>query len=94
MSKVVKFLEPCGNAGSRNKKTYSGIPLVSQLVENSRQTFAVALVGRSMIKDRLGNLEILFFYDDKPHQGRATSCTHPCRVNLGPVQNAPSTQIR
>lgn len=54
MSKVVKFLEPHGNAGSRNKKTYSGILLVSQLVENSRQTFAEALVGKGHDQGQIG----------------------------------------
>jgi len=38
-------------------------------------------------------LRTFYFNDEKSLQGRTTSCTHPHRLNPGPVKSAPSTQI-
>jgi hypothetical protein len=65
--------------------------LTFQQVRRSHHNLIRRSKGYWMLRHRL--LLNIFFYDEKPLQGKATSYTHPCRVNLEPVYSTSSTQI-
>jgi hypothetical protein len=46
LRKVVNFLQPSGNVGSKNEKINGGVPPMTQLVEEGRWLYVEALVGK------------------------------------------------